>query len=218
MRLRKLSIVAVVLVFVGGLFGLSLLQGSRGASHREWAEGGQYGQWQVVYNGYGKVTGNAHEVVLEPNAASHLDATHAALVRTTEVFGNDVEFELTVHTEAQVRSGAPNPWEVGWVLWNYENDERFYAVALKPNGWEISKQDPAYPGNQRFLLSGENYTFPLNQDHRVRVRHSGHTMSVWADGNFLGEFTDQERPYEGGSIAMYTEDARVRFSNFEVVR
>lgn len=30
---------------------------------------------------------------------------------------------------------------------------RFYALCLKPNGWEVSKQDPAYKGGQRFLKS-----------------------------------------------------------------
>ena len=61
----------------------------------------------------------------------------------------------------------PNPWEVGWLLWCFSPDPthpydpsptsnsnfRFYALCLKPNGWEVSKQDPAYPGGQRFLKS-----------------------------------------------------------------
>lgn len=61
----------------------------------------------------------------------------------------------------------PNPWEVGWLLWCFSPDPthpydpsptsnsnfRFYALCLKANGWEISKQDPAYPGGQRFLKS-----------------------------------------------------------------
>lgn len=64
-------------------------------------------------------------------------------------------------------TSEPNPWEVGWLLWCFSPDPthpydpsptsnsnfRFYAVVLKPNGWEVSKQDPAYPGGQRFLKS-----------------------------------------------------------------
>lgn len=63
----------------------------------------------------------------------------------------------------------PNPWEVGWLLWCFSPDPthpydpsptsnsnfRFYALTLKPNGWEVSKQDPAYPGGQRFLKSND---------------------------------------------------------------
>ena len=69
-------------------------------------------------------------------------------------------------TTAQLRS-RPNPWEVGWLLWCFSPDPthpydpsptsnsnfRFYALCLKPNGWEVSKQDPSYKGGQRFLKS-----------------------------------------------------------------
>lgn len=61
----------------------------------------------------------------------------------------------------------PNPWEVGWLLWCFSPDPthpydpsptsnsnfRFYALCLKANGWEVSKQDPSYKGGQRFLKS-----------------------------------------------------------------
>ena len=71
----------------------------------------------------------------------------------------------------------PNPWEVGWLLWCFSPDPthpydpsptsnsnfRFYALCLKPNGWEVSKQDPSYKGGQRFLKSNADTdprTFP----------------------------------------------------------
>lgn len=64
-------------------------------------------------------------------------------------------------------TSEPNPWEVGWLLWCFSPDPthpydpsptsnsnfRFYALTLKPNGWEVSKQDPSYKGGQRFLKS-----------------------------------------------------------------
>lgn len=63
----------------------------------------------------------------------------------------------------------PNPWEVGWLLWCFSPDPthpydpsptsnsnfRFYALCLKVNGWEVSKQDPSYKGGQRFLKSND---------------------------------------------------------------
>lgn len=88
-------------------------------------------------------------------------------------------FSANIVTTAQLRSpdntpptkdnpdSRPNPWEVGWLLWCFSPDPthpydpsptsnsnfRFYALCLKANGWEVSKQDPAYPGGQRFLKS-----------------------------------------------------------------
>lgn len=88
-------------------------------------------------------------------------------------------FSANIVTQAQLRSpdntpptpqnpdSKPNPWEVGWLLWCFSPDPthpydpsptsnsnfRFYALCLKPNGWEVSKQDPAYKGGQRFLKS-----------------------------------------------------------------
>ena len=88
-------------------------------------------------------------------------------------------FSANIVTTAQLRNPAntpptegnpdskPNPWEVGWLLWCFSPDPthpydpsptsnsnfRFYALCLKPNGWEVSKQDPSYKGGQRFLKS-----------------------------------------------------------------
>jgi hypothetical protein len=88
-------------------------------------------------------------------------------------------FSANIVTLAQLRNkdntpptpqnpeSKPNPWEVGWLLWCFSPDPthpydpsptsnsnfRFYALCLKPNGWEVSKQDPSYKGGQRFLKS-----------------------------------------------------------------
>lgn len=88
-------------------------------------------------------------------------------------------FSANIVTTAQLRSpdntpptpqnpdSKPNPWEVGWLLWCFSPDPthpydpsptsnsnfRFYALCLKSNGWEVSKQDPSYKGGQRFLKS-----------------------------------------------------------------
>jgi hypothetical protein len=90
-------------------------------------------------------------------------------------------FSANIVTTAQLRSpdntpptpsnpdSKPNPWEVGWLLWCFSPDPthpydpsptsnsnfRFYALCLKPNGWEVSKQDPSYKGGQRFLKSND---------------------------------------------------------------
>lgn len=187
-----------------------------GGGTHSWRDGEEHGRWATVFTGYGEVSGNDHEVVLEPRSAASEDVTHGGLVRTVDTY-DDADFEITVRTEEQVRDGEPNVWEVGWVLWNYRDNDHFYAVALKPNGWEISKQDPAYPGKQRFVATGTDRTFPIGTDYRVRVEHDWPRMTVSVDGQELATITDDERPYRGGAIGLYTEDARVRFTDLRIL-
>lgn len=107
-------------------------------------------------------------------------------------------FSANIVTTAQLRSpdntpptpqnpdSEPNPWEVGWLLWCFSPDPthpydpsptdnsnfRFYALCLKPNGWEVSKQDPSYKGGQRFLKSNareDPRKFPPHNTERNRT-------------------------------------------------
>jgi len=107
-------------------------------------------------------------------------------------------FSANIVTTAQLRSpdntpptpqnpdSKPNPWEVGWLLWCFSPDPthpydpsptsnsnfRFYALCLKPNGWEVSKQDPGYKGGQRFLKSNtrdDPRKFPPHNTERTPV-------------------------------------------------
>ncbi|MHC5559965.1 LamG domain-containing protein [Kocuria sp. U4B] len=209
--------VGLALVLVLFHFLTDVLQGPDGEPREQtWQDGQTYGPWSVVFTGWGEARGHEGEVVLEPRAATNAKDTHGGLVVTTETY-LDPSFEVTVRTEEQVRLGTPNPWEVGWVLWNLEDNDHFYAVALKPNGWEISKQDPAYPGSQRFIVSGTDRTFPIGEDYRVKVEHDWPRMTVSVDGQELATFTDDERPYRGGAVGLYTEDARVRFTDLDVL-
>jgi hypothetical protein len=121
-----------------------------------------------------------------------------------------------MRTVRQLRTGsAPNPWEAAWALWHYTDNEHFYYVILKPNGWELGKEDPAYPGAQRFLATGES-PFPIGPTYTVRVRQIGNVTTVWADGRQLVSFTDNERPYRSGAIGLYNEDAEVEFDGVSV--
>lgn len=181
------------------------------------ADGDVHGRWHIVYAGHGEVSGNDQVMTLAPKAATSRDTTHGALVVDPDMPA-DLTVRATMTTTEQLREGGhPNPWEVGWLLWRYTDDEHFYAVALKPNGWELSKQDPAYPGNQRFLATGRTPTFPFDQPHTVEVTHVGNVITLHADGHALTRFVDTERPYPAGGLGLYTEDARVVFSDIEVV-
>ncbi len=181
-----------------------------------WGDGSTNGAWYSRYNGYGTVaieTDGDKVLSLSPKAATATSTTHAALVLSTMRF-NDVDFTVQVKTATQLRTPVPNAWESGWALWHFTDDTHFYYVALKPNGIEVGKEDPAYPGAQRFLVTLSNPSFAVGRWYTVRVKHVGTTFSIWIDGTLVTTFTDTERPYTGGTVGLYTEDADVHFNNF----
>ena len=120
-----------------------------------------------------------------------------------------------MRTVRQLRDPDPNPWEVPWLVWAYTDPEHFYYVTLKPNGWEVGKADPQYPGSQRFLATGTD-VFPVGYSHNVRVAHRGNSFRIWVDGMLLTSQTDAERPYSMGSVGVYAEDAVVKFDQLTV--
>ena len=161
-----------------------------------WADGAVYGRWTDQWNGYGAIdvvgTGaQGSGLSLAPLAASPWD--HSALVTTTAPLAN-FSASVTLTTRKQL-STAPNPWEVGWVLWGFSDNTHFYAFTPQPNGWELSKQDPSYPGAQRFLATGSSPKFPVGTTYTVSIAQQGALMSVWVNGALIVSFTDRERPY-----------------------
>ena len=118
-----------VVFFLGLLMGAGLVL----AGILFFRSGEECGGWKVVYTGYGKVVCDGGAVHLSPTAAAQKKDTHAALV-VAEAGGSGT-VGATVKTTSQVRKGKPNPWEVGWFLFRYQDPSHFYAVVLKPNGW-----------------------------------------------------------------------------------
>jgi len=180
-------------------------------------DGTDVGLWRFVFDGYGCnaavfLDGNA--VLMErPAEATWSGETHAGLVVGPSVSG-DFNLNVSLATGAQLRTGsAPNPWEVAWVLWHYTDNSHFYYFVPKPNGWELGKADPAYPGAQRFLATGTTPTFPIGAWHRVTIAQSGQTITVSVDGVTLTTFTDNQRPYSSGQVGLYSEDAEAYFDD-----
>jgi hypothetical protein len=170
--------------------------------------------WRVVYNGYGSVlvgTGHAADIIaLRPASPSGAQSSHAALVLSRRGW-RDMSIEVRMRTTRQLRRPQPNPWEVGWLLWHYQDDTHFYYLALKPNGWELGKEDPAYPGNQRYLATGSSPDFALGRWYVVRVRQHGPAIDVTVDGKSLVRVTDTQDPYMSGRVGLYAEDASATF-------
>jgi hypothetical protein len=186
-----------------------------------WRDGSRHGDWVAVFDGYGTTRADEDDgrltITLEPRPAARPAMTHASLVVTAAHY-TDLAMTVRVHTEAQLRVAPQraNPWEVGWVIWRYTSPDHFYALVLKPNGWELSKRDPRYRGGQRFLASGRTPQFPIGRTYTVGIAQLGPTMTASVDGRMLTRFTDDERPYVRGAAGLYSEDARVRFSGIEI--
>jgi Ca2+-binding RTX toxin-like protein len=152
-------------------------------------------------------------LVLAPQASTTPGETHAALVVSQASF-TDVRFSAGFQTIEQLRTGsAPNPWECAWAVFNYTDNTHFYYVAFKPNGWELGKADPAYPGAQRFLATGALPACAVGTEHSFDIQTDGNVIKVWLDGALLTTFTDTENPYLSGKVGFYTEDAKVAFDN-----
>jgi hypothetical protein len=181
------------------------------SANADWIDGDAYGRWTDQWNGYGTigvVTGTAGDALaLSPQALAPYD--HSALVTTSAPLGN-FSAAVTLTTIAQLNP-VPNPWEVGWVLWAYANNTHFYAFTAQPNGWELTKEDPAYPGNQRFLVTASTPTFPVGGTYVVGVTQQGATLTVTVNGTRIVQFTDNERPYMSGALGLYCEESTVDY-------
>lgn len=178
-----------------------------------WAEGSILNGWLSDFNGFGTTSQALNgDLILSPKASTSAGETHAALATTVASYG-DVDVTTTMTTDAQLRTGsAPNAWEVGWLLWHHADNTHFYYLALKPNGLELGKEDPAYAGAQRFLVTLGERSFPVGSSHLVRVTQVGNVITVWVDGAPATTFTDDERPYTSGHVGVYDEDSVARFS------
>jgi hypothetical protein len=188
---------------------------------RTWAQGTSRGGLVLAYGGYGKSSacrqGSGWLWRLSPMRASAPSVTHAALARTSAVHG-DIDLRVEVRTARQLRRHHPQPWEVAWVVWHYADDDHFYSLVLKPNGWEIGKEDPAYPGSQRFLTSGDSPDFDVGEWRTVRIQQRGDAITATVDGDRLARIRDTERPYLSGGVAFYTEDATAEFTALRIRR
>ena len=174
--------------------------------------------WRVVFNGHGHVTTSGQAIQLAPERAVSPRVTHAALVVSARNYRNFTA-TLTVRTLRQLRqgaAGAPHSWEVGWVLWHYTSNRSFYALTLEQHGWVLSKQDPAYRGDERFLASGRSLAFPVGRPHHVQITQTGPTITIRADGQLLTRFTDTQQPYLTGSLGLYCEDSQARFGAIHI--
>jgi len=180
------------------------------------------GDWTNQYSGFGcdmlKMETGKVSLTLEPKAATDKSETHASLFTGPEIQG-DVKISCNVTTLQQLRSGsAANLWEMGWVIWNYKDNDHFYYFVGQPNGWEIGKRDPTYKatGNQRFIDSGLGPLFPAGKTYSLKIEQTGAKIKVEVDGKVLSEKTDTENPYTSGAAGFYAEDSFAKYDSVSI--
>lgn len=178
------------------------------------AAGTPHGGWHVAYTGYGSVRaasqGGDPGFALTPARPESAAATHAALVLSARNW-RDFTLVVRLRTTSQLRKPRPNSWEVGWLLWHYTGEHHFYYLILKPDGFELGKEDPAYPGGQRFLVTSTQPSFPVGRTYVVRIGQRANVMSVTVGGRSLVRYADPNDPYRSGLVGLYTEDATASY-------
>ena len=181
------------------------------SSTTSYSDGMVFGNWTTVFAGYGYVKGSGGYLTMAPRAVTSPDATSAALVVSrTGTTASCLTVSSRVATTAQLRTGsAPNPWEVGWLVWDYVDNEHFTYLAVKTNGWEVGRRDPVYPGGQRFIATGSNMATPVGQYRTIDVRRTATTTTVKLDGTALATYTMANAAERYGKVGMYTEDSAV---------
>ena len=202
----------VVVVGLAVLLAVVLTPSPGSGHYQRWRDGTMHGRWRAVFDGQGMTGTQNGSILLRPRGPQSQTDTHASLV-VSRSFYHDVNYRLQVRTTTRLRRPTPNPWEVAWIVWSYTDQQHFYYLTLKPNGWELGKRDPAYPGGQRFLSTGKP-VFPPGRWYKVNIAQRGATLTVHVNGRLLTVHTDGERPYAEGAVGLYTEDAEAEFRSF----
>lgn len=186
------------------------------------------GKWLDNYNGFGSVgvqddgTGTNNVFFESPAISTSPSTTHAALVTSTQKWGN-FQLDIDVKTVQQLRqNSSPNPWEVAWVFFRQTDTFHYYAFLVKPNGIEFDKKDcntctdPVQ--GQQFLVTASSPILKIGGWSHWTITAIGNHIMISVDGNKVVDYVDQtmSQQLSSGAIAMYTEDANVNFDNVSI--
>jgi hypothetical protein len=184
-------------------------------------DGDRLGPWKVVFDGnYNAPSVRVQPGVLRltPQPARAADETFAALVVSRQRFSTaPMHLSARWVTRASTRIGTPNPWEVGWLVWDYLDNDHFTYLVLKPNGWEVGRRDPRYPGGQRFLYDDVAPVTRIGTERTVTVDRVERVTTIRVDGEILVSYPLPARERRG-AVGMYTEDAVVDWLRIEAER
>jgi hypothetical protein len=196
-------------------------------------------KWLGMYNGHGSsgttvttttttmttTVSSGNEVFFQkPKASAFPTETYAALTLTAQEY-EDVDIYLKVRTVQQLRQNSPpNPWEVAWVMWRYQDDWHHYYFIFKPNGIELGKkQNDERADEQVFLFTANEPQLAMNRWNIWNIRMVDNHIEVWLKVGLSWkkavDYYDTNNPIEGpGRVGLYNEDAHVQFDNVYLTR
>jgi hypothetical protein len=183
--------------------------------------------WTTQYDGYGFVTYDTatSSVVFAPKAATQPDETHAILLTSNKYMASpikDFRVTITLKNEAQLRTPTPNAWECFWLFFNFNQTATTNAhtnyLVFKPNGVELGH---AYGDiGQDYLYTKSSPQTPIGQTYTMVVEKRGGKLTAYLNGALVLSYDSASAALplydDPGTIALYTEDARVRVYSVDV--
>jgi hypothetical protein len=182
------------------------------------------GKWYGVWDGGGAFgvkrdqEDSSNNIFYEETAAvTTKSRTESALVLTTKRF-EDFKLSVDVRTDKQTRQNSePNPWEVAWVTWKWNDNTNFYYFLLRTDGAEVGKYDGGVnPVDQRILKTSSSFKASIGEWMHWDIIAKGNHITVIVDGTTVFDFDDTSS-FDSGTIGLYAEDAEVSFDNVAIV-
>lgn len=185
-----------------------------------------YTNWGASYfnekwNGGGFTSWANSTLTEEPKTASSTTETYSAFQVSTKALRMPYRVRFTMTTNKQLRQNStPNPWEVAWFAFAYKPDGRFKYLILKPDGYGIELGESLLNDQQNFLWTspfGQDQ-FPVATTYNVEVRAENNMITMLVNGQTYLIYTLSSKDILdlNGALGLYTEDARVQFSNVQV--
>ncbi len=126
----------------------------------------------------------------------------------------DFTYSGTINSLTQL-STTPKNWETEWVVWNYTDNNHFYYLAPRENGWVLAKRN-GNPNNPEILATGTD-AFPANSPKNFKIEREGNAFEVTVNEKKLASVTDNS-PINQGRIGLYTYNSAINIDNIELVQ
>ena len=179
---------------------------------------GTLSKWEIVYTGFGTVAIENGLLSMAPMVSKNSLETHAPLVAVNDSSWNnawkDYIYTLRMNTVEQLRGNNPNPWEVGWIIFRYQDAQNFYYFVQKTNGIELGRFNN---NTQRFMYTADTPKLSLNAWNTYKIAVKGANIKISINGTQVVDYTDTAADtILDGKIGLYNEDAHVHYDDVVV--
>ncbi len=183
--------------------------------------------WKTEYEGFGRVTFADEQIRMEPKSARTPQSTHASLVLSNLILpAGDFDLYVEYKNELALRETPPNPWELFWILFQYQQGPQQTKVTnyiiAKPNGIELGRASGLV--DQTFLKTSEQPRAQFNKWHTLELIRKNSILTVIFDGKKAFDWNDLDSTDENkklfnqtGRIGLYSEDAKVTIKRVCVI-